>query len=95
VSENPYESSASVNEYAPARKASRHRNLVRAVVCLPTGIVASYFGVCYAVAFGVSLEMLLPIASGPVLLTAGATCLLLWLRNPPISSSPVPNPPKP
>jgi hypothetical protein len=75
---NPYESPASVNEYAPAKRVSRHRNLVRAVVCLPTGIVASYFGFCYAVAFGVSLEMLLPIASGPVLLTTGVTCLLLW-----------------
>ena len=92
MNDNPYAPPASVNESAPAKS---HRNLVRGVVCLPTGIVASYFGFCYAVAFGVSLEMLLPIASVPVLLTAGATCLLLWLRNLLNPSTPAPNPPKP
>jgi hypothetical protein len=91
---NPYASPASVNEPAPAKRVSPHRNLVRAVVCVPTGILASYFGFCYAVAFGVSLEMLLPIASGPVLLITALTCLLLWFRNLHTSQASAPNPPK-
>jgi hypothetical protein len=54
VSENPYASPASANEYAPTKRVGRHYNLVRAIVCLPTGIVISYFGFCYAAHFGVS-----------------------------------------